>query len=83
MGINDATIPWQRLKTAVIPEVMSLLLGRGEVVERTRIEGFASKLALFDPQAAGGLERWDLNANFGFKGLETKQANGNKFHVLN
>lgn len=40
----------------VISEAISLFAGHGEAAGRTRIEGFASKPALFDSQAAAGLE---------------------------
>lgn len=68
--------------TSVIPEVIYLFVGRGKGVEKIRSEGFASKLALFNPQASVGLKEWDLDTRFGFARLETKHVNENTFNDL-
>lgn len=63
MQTNEKTHKLAEIKEiAIILEATRLFAGHGEVVERISIEGFAtksaSKSALFDPQAADGLEWW-------------------------
>lgn len=60
MGITKGTRSWQILKTSGHPGGDQSTLGHREMAERMSTEGFASEPAVFDSQAAEGLERWNL-----------------------